>query len=57
MLHNAGKRHVERLCNVAERGLSRFRKTFQDRPARRIGERGERLIELFSFILNHTVKY
>jgi len=45
VFHEARQRHVEGVCELADRGLAGAQ-PHHDRPPRRIGERCENLIEL-----------
>jgi hypothetical protein len=57
MLHDRRQRDRERCGKLAHRQLRLSRQPVDDRPPRRIGERGEGQIELGVAKLNHVVKY
>ena len=60
VLHDIRQRDRKRLCELADGQFRRFRQPQQDRAPRRIGEGGERAIELGGLRglkANHVVKY
>jgi hypothetical protein len=57
MLHDRGQRHRERLRQLAHRNTVPAAEPRQQRPPRRIGERGKGAVEDLVSILNHVVWY
>ena len=57
MLHHRRQRHREWLGQRADRETVGFAQASQQRPPRRVGERGEGAVERGGRIVNHLVKY
>src|SRR6267143_3666892 len=57
MLVDAGKGHAKRARELRDRRFARAGQPGENRPARGVGESGERGVERGIIILNHMVKY
>jgi hypothetical protein len=57
MLHDRRQRNRERLRDVTDRHAVLFGQPGEDRPAGRVGQRREGVIQSVVLIVNHVVKY
>jgi hypothetical protein len=57
MLHDCRQRHRKRLGKLADREAFLFTQPGEQCAARRVCQRGESAIKIWSWIVNHLVKY